>query len=738
MNSLELVSKKKDILNKIAERRIKESFEDLIQVSVNLQDWRVSEKLSELETNYRYMLHYQFEGVDDAQRAQVYDDIIRSLYEITDDVFDELLVVESASVFFDKMRISRLMPTVSLQHYAEYLKNLKATMSVMELSSDLTDRSRYRDIAVKREREGVNLFNTIFVSPRSTKELYEDYIAFFEDEEVGSKEKCLFISALTLNLLHRFDSKKFLILLRASKDSDMNLSQRALVGVIIILQLYDPRINLYKECVLLLESLLEESAYYSKSIRTIIKQLIQSRETEKISKKLTEEIIPDMMKFNTLAGKKLNMEELMGDGDFSDKNPEWKKELEESGLADKLQEYSNLQMEGADVFHSTFAHLKNFSFFREISNWFLPFDSSYSELQGLSSGSGDNILFSALLSSGHMCDSDKYSFALSLLQIPTSQREMMIHQFGAESEEVKKLQKEAQELNPRVSEEIISNQYIQSLYRFFKLNTNKSSFLDIFSFRLDFYDKETIEPFISDKESMRVIAHYCFDKNFFSEALNIYEKIILKYGDDTEIFQRIGYCKQMLQDFSGALEAYLHADLLQASNSWILKRIAQMYKSLKQPDLSLEYYKKASVLNPDDFSLEMNIGHCYLELKEYDKALNSYYRIELLDKNGKKAWRPIAWTSLLTKKYDVAQKYYQQILNDKPTEHDFLNAGHVELCQGNLKKALNYYKQVIAIDNKDVDYFILLFNEDREILIGIGLEESFIPVLFDQLRFVFD
>lgn len=737
MNSSELISRKKDILQKIKLRRIKESFEELIKVSVNLQDWRISEKLSELETNYRYMLHYQFEGLEDAQRTQVYNDIICSLYEFTDDVFDELMIVESANIFYDKIRINRLTIPVSMAHYGEQLKNLKATMSILELSPDLMDKARFREVAVKREREGFNMFNSVFVSLRATQEVYDDFCGFLNDEEVGTREKCLFISALTLNLLYRFDYRKLQILLQAASSDDMNIRQRALVGLLISMQLYDSRVGLYKECTLLLDALLE-NPMHRKSIKTIIKQFIRSRETEKISKKLTEEIIPEMMKFNSMAGKKLNMEELMGDLDFSDKNPEWKKELEESGLADKLQEYSNLQMEGADVFHSTFSHLKNFPFFRELSNWFLPFDTAYSELQDLASTTGDNVLFSALLSSGHMCDSDKYSFALSLLQIPSQQREMMIHQFGAESDEIKKLQKEAQGLNPSIAEDIVSNQYIQSLYRFFKLNPNRSSFVDIFSLKLDFYEKKNIVPFISDEDSMRTIARYCFDKNFFSEALGVYEKIVHSYGDNADIYQRIGYCKQMLQDLQGALDSYLQADLLQPNNSWILKRIAQVYKSLKQNSLSLEYYRKASVLNPDDLSLEMNIGHCYLELKEYDKALNSYYKIELMDKNGKKAWRPIAWTSLLSKKYDVAQKYYEQILADKPTEHDYLNAGHVELCQGNLKKALNLYKQVVAMDNQGVDLFVLLFDEDRDVLIELGVDEAFIPMLFDQLRFVLD
>ena len=153
-----------------------------------------------------------------------------------------------------------------------------------------------------------------------------------------------------------------------------------------------------------------------------------------------------------------------GDSDFSEKNPEWKKELEDSGLGKKLQEYSNLQMEGADVFHSTFSSLKSFPFFSEISNWFMPFDPAYSEIANLFPGeSQNNLLKTAILDSGHMCNSDKYSFCLSLAQIPQAQREMMMNRMGAESEEIKQLQKEAQEMNPTIDEEVISDQDIQDL-----------------------------------------------------------------------------------------------------------------------------------------------------------------------------------------------------------------------------------------------------------------------------------
>lgn len=738
MNSQEIIKIKKEIVSFLTKRQLKKAFESLIKLSVNLQNWQVSERLSELETNYKYMLHYLFEGVQDKERENVYRNLLRSLYEITDDSADELLLVESTNLFYERLRIANLRPEFVISNYINQIKELAGSLSIADLIEIGNEKdSRKRDLEIKRERLSTEMFNAIFISKRTTEKDYLDFITFIDSDDIPIREKCLFISALSLNIFYRFDSKKVQVLIHATQTDKVAIKARAMVSLVIVMQMYDNRWNLYPELDQQIEAL-NESPDFGKSISQVVIQLIRARETEKISKKVSEEIIPEMMKFNSIAGKKLNIEELMSESDFSEKNPEWQKELEESGLSKKLQEYSNLQMEGADVFHSTFANLKNFPFFSETANWFLPFDINYSQLMNLFPSDGkNNLLKAAVVDSNHMCDSDKYSFCLSLLQISSAQREMMLGQLGAESEQIKQMQSEAKELNPTVEEEIISNQYIQNLYRFFKLNPYKGHFFDIFSLQINFYDKESIAPIISSQEYMRKIALYCFDKNFFKEALDIFNRLDKSPGNNEDIWQKIGYCKQMLEDMQGALDAYLQADLITPNKSWILKRIAQIYRTLKQSQLSLEYYKKAAVLTPNNISLELNIGHCYLELKDYEKALNSYFKVELLDSKNNKAQRPIAWVALLMKKFDLAQRYYQQILSNKPTVHDYLNAGHVELCMGNLKQAISLYVAAVEKEN-DFTTFIGLFESDKEVLLELGLNEKLIPYILDEVEYKMD
>lgn len=117
-------------------------------------------------------------------------------------------------------------------------------------------------------------------------------------------------------------------------------------------------------------------------------------------------------------------------------------------------------------------------------------------------------------------------------------------------------------VNKRGKLEIIFIQYIQDLYRFFKVYPSHLDFDDIFSMPLDFHNLPMLQPYLSDSDSLMTIAEFYLRKNYFSDALNIYNILASRSNDDASLYEKIGYCKQMDNDLDGALEAYLHADLI--------------------------------------------------------------------------------------------------------------------------------------------------------------------------------
>ena len=385
---------------------------------------------------------------------------------------------------------------------------------------------------------------------------------------------------------------------------------------------------------------------------------------------MNEELLPEMMKLGPSLYKKIRQEDLMNDINALEENPEWQEMLDKSGITDKLKELT-------DLFMSTFSHLKSFPFFQSIQNWFLPFNPDHTALSGVLSGKGGDTFKKMISASALLCNSDKYSFCLSLAQVPESQRDLMMGQFSAENAAVQEM---------------------------------------------------VLNPLLSDSDSLRLIGEYYFRRGYYAEALELFERLSAAYHSDSEIYQKIGFCYQKKGDYANALEAFLKAEIISPDNFWTIRRIATCYRNMKKPEMALSYYHRAEKIQPENLSVQMNIGHCYVEQKDYEEALKYYFKVDYLDPEGGKAWRPIAWCSFLVGKKEQAQRYYEKILDDKPVSLDYFNAGHVEFSLGHIRKAIDYYRRSIA-------KFLSNFKQDAPDLISSGIAASDMPILLDQLMY---
>ena len=719
----------------IEKKELKSAFDSINSLAEELQNWKITDKLNELQNNYKYMLHYLIEGSNDPEQDKIYNKLIRDTYKLTGDAAEIALMNDSAELFFEKMRLSTILTPLSLDEYSEQIKKKVDTKSLLSLFEEGEEKSnRTRNNAQEHERIVSEVFYSTFSAPRANDDTIKEYMRFLSDDIIPVDDKNMFISALMLNILQRFDVKKILFLLESCSHENMYISMRSIVSLTPILQQYNDRWHLYPELKNRL-SLLSDEGYFRRRLLVAIIQFIQARETEKITRKLTEEILPEMMKLSPIIGKKIKMDEWMGETGMDDKNPEWQKILDDAGITDKLQEFSNLQMQGADVFHSTFSNLKSYPFFNEMSNWFLPFNLDHSQLQSFTSENIENKgVIKSITNATFICNSDKYSFCFSIMMMPEEYRKMMGSQLGAESEELKNMRDEEFNINPNQEEEAVCKQYVQDLYRFYKVFPRKTDFIDIFSFPLNFHQIKAISSIVSDAKNLEKIALYYFEKNHLPEALHAYEMLSEVDNTNSEVWEKIGYCEQQLGNIEGAIKAYLRAELIDSSNTWLLRRIAQCYRLLKQPENALQYYKRLETLHPDNLNVQLNIGHCYLELKEYEEALKNYFKVEWLDDTNTRVWRSIAWCSFLSNKFDVSQKYYQKVIRDTPNSHDFLNAGHVELALNNVKCAMNYYTESIRKVKSMVTFKALLRGDFQE-LQQAGVDLKIIPALLDKIEY---
>ncbi len=731
-----ITKKLKEIYTHIEQRQLKQAIDGVKAAVEQSQHWTITERIAELETNYQYMLHYLIEGKKDPEQQHIYEKLIRDLYAVADDAAGQLLLQERSSLFYDKSRLLQVRTSPSMEDYRSVLLQQADTFTFIDLLEEGEEKERrLKENELAHEKTLQDLFYTLFASPRAHADMMASYRTFLEDDQIPVYDKSIFLSALTMNVLQRFDAAKVELLLDVCRHPEVELVIRAIIGLIPIFQTYTARLPLYRECSDRLQLLSDDKQFNRRFVAAIL-GFIQAHETEKITRRLTEEILPEMMKLSPMIGKKINLDEWMGESGLDEKNPEWQQILDESGLTDKLQEFSDLQLKGADVFHSTFSNLKSYPFFQEMSNWFLPFNPRHSSIRQLFADKWEGAsLIETMFSSSLICNSDKYSFCFSIMMMPENYRRMMVAQLGAEGEELTRMQVEEEILKPHQKEDTLIKQYIQDLYRFFKLYRRREEFVDIFDLPLNYHQIEAFHPVILQPHYLEQIALYYFEKNNFSEALAAYLMLTEAGGaTQSEVWQKIGFCRQMLADTEGALEAYLHADLIEENNTWVLHRVAHCYRVLKQPDTALTYYRRLEQFRPDDLHIQLLIGHCYLELKQYDKALNRYFKVELLDSDNRRAWRSVAWCAFLSRKFDVARKYYARILEDEPNAHDWLNAGHVELCLEENKKALLLYRSSMEKAGS-FDDFRSMLAEDVEELQEAGVNTAILPVILDKMRY---
>jgi tetratricopeptide (TPR) repeat protein len=437
---------------------------------------------------------------------------------------------------------------------------------------------------------------------------------------------------------------------------------------------------------------------------------------------------------------KLQLGDQDEESDLEGKNPGWKGVVEEvPGLFEKMEKFSKMQMEGGDVFMSTFQMLKRFDFFNRMCNWFIPFHRNNPEA-GVLFPENDDLnrrLFDSLEHAFYICNSDKYSFVLNFQAIPLQQRNLIITNFEAELAQMKELASEEQMLDQSLGENAIIIQYIQDLYRFYKIFPNRGEFDDIFRRKISFGDLYFYKTFFEKEKFTHKLAEFYFEKGHYYEAIDLYEYISTREQPSGEYYEKIAFSYQKLGRYRKAVEFYKKAELFDTDRLWILKKVALCYIRLKDYQSALEHFNEALKIQPEDQSINAQLAQCYLNLRDYEKASSIYAQLLFYSPGNLKYLRPAAYCDFVTGKLKQAETGYRELLagTNTPSAYDYMNAGHVHLCQGDRKLALEFYSRSLLLKEFSETEFMAAFDEDVPHLLKFGVTDAEIPLIKDYLSF---
>jgi tetratricopeptide (TPR) repeat protein len=741
MDISNVIQQHKRLCTLVSEKRIKQSLDILNNMISNSSSGDMLDEYNNIEMTYKNMLTYTIDGIKDPERNKIYLKLIQSILGLSDKVRQDILSHNSGwHTYWVKQQADKEF-RLSGKTIVETVDDLMFKSDLdewLKLTNEITPNPDL-EISKKHKQLIKNIFNHLWLTDYYGEAENSLINIILKSGKFRWYEASIFTTAVTLSSFRTWQTEKLFHLISLYEAGQEQVMERALSGLILNLHYYNTRLLLYPEITARIKKLGRETNF-KEHCRIIVLQIIRSRETENLSRKLQDEILPQVARLKPMIEEKLDLDNILPKDKNEEKNPDWSEMFNDSEEIFKtMEELTKLQMEGADVYMSAFANMKHFDFFKDFQNWFVPFYPDHETVDEIYRdeilGPGTNELAEALYKTPFICNSDKYSLLLNLKHLPSAQKSMMLKVFRMELEGLQQLNDEDSGTDPyRVFRTNIT-QYLQDIYRFFKLSPYKKEFEDLFVGKLDIYNSEFFRMTSNASEAEAGLADYFFSKNFYSDALQLFIKQTHEKPSDVQLYEKLGYCYQGVDDYEQALKYYRRAELIDRK-AWTIKKIGLCLRRLGKNEEALENYLQAYNLEPENIHTIIMVAHCYLDLKNYEEALKYYFIVEYKEPGNLKILRPIAFCYFALGRFDESEKYYDRLSAGKLNSHDQINIGHLSLCRGKKREAVELYRQSIISGELSKEQFLSIFSEDKDLLISLGVSPDDLPIIVDYLLFV--
>ena len=625
---------------------------------------RVLVSVSAAEETYSHLRRFLINGIADPGRNELYNSIKENLRSLGRQ-FLFIINEDRIDPFFNEYRLMKVR-NLSVSSIAEELKKVDFRIEMArETEADPLN------FILKREELLDTLFRLVWSLPPWAEDDFKALSTLLS--EVSFEVKAQLISALLLGIMKFNDPSKLLLLLHLyQNDEDERVAARALMAIVLVLGRWGDSAVSTPAIEDALKDLELSLLTYSR-LKDIVMTLIRTRDTDRVSRELDETIKSTMMNISPEMLEKLQKEGLDMESPDGAMNPEWEKLMKNTDFEDKMKAINDMQMEGMDIMMQTFSRLKSFPFFRLISNWFAPFSPDNTHVSPLFKNF-DYKGFAAMTEATEMCASDRYSFALGILQMPLERRSMLEAHFSNQLEVLKEMTKDRDNVRRRSVFATEALLFARDLYRFSKLFPKKNMFYDPFVEPVDFLRLPLLRSMLAGDAIIVESADFYFHHGYYPLALSLYEESVA-YGEvERHVFEKIGFCRQMTGDFKGALESYEKAELFDSesdrSSSWLLKKLAFCNKALGRYSKAAEYYGLLHEMHPDDLSIEFQLGSALIRSGEIKKGKEIISKVCYIAPDHMLASRILSrlkgHDAFLEGRYSDALKLYEEAKGDRP------------------------------------------------------------------------
>ena len=729
-----------DIRAKLEAFNLAETVPAILQKAASIGNWELQEEFENLKMTYQQMIQFMLNGMNDPQSERIRMDICRKLNFLVSRLErQERLAKHPEEKYVSVRKGLRNIP--SFENIVSQLESLSTEIEQIhqeELLKENVRQHRLEQLMPMHETAVLNLFNWTWTSEVWQHADVDQANQLIFSDHIGSHEKAVFISAVTLSLFEFIDIAKLLFLLDCYLVNDLQVSQRALVGFLLVFYLRFEQVNHSQD---LKDRLIiyRDDASFVHDVYSTMMQLQMSCTTDSVSSKMRNDIIPALM--NSLMPKKgkekdKNLGDLMKNGE----NPEW---FINEKADKKMQEMADLQLDGADIYYASFASFKGHSFFSQMPHWFYPFS-----LDSIHTPAMTNILNSeigkfvkVLLSGSPFCNSDKYSLCFTFQQLDSVGRSAIEAQVGRQlpdSVDLEELAEQVEIKQPKKAD--LRRQYIFDLYRFYYTYPYRQQFTNPFAVLKEQPFTPLGNPWLkkllgNDKEAHANYADFLMRKEFYVTALQLFEKLVDNEFDASlaSLWQKIGFCHQKLNHTAEAIHAYRVANQLKPNSKWTLSHLAALCYTSGNMEDAAQHYQNLLEISPENSKYLFNASHSLILCHRHDEALPLLYKASYLDEQSMPVKQLLVWCLILCDKKEEAMKQLQNMLSaDATDENTLMLHAILLLISGQPKDAYQQLQPLINENNlNDLGRKLRMLHQEHLI------EKNLLTLFMDALMLAF-
>lgn len=676
-----------------------------------------TDRLFAIKTDYQLMADYWRRGFKDPQLPQLYDNLLKRMYVLYANMASNYTVRHMpylSSLFYKGHMTARDWSPLVVK---EELESFVSDVAMLDLEPEHTSATKRSELYANHHDLMVELFDNILTSGLWTDSFAAAMEELLLSPTVDANDQQLIISSVMLSAMSYFDMAKFKLLVHVYQQAvDEHVRQRALIGWVFSMDA--DLVKIFPEETELLKMLLEDEPCRQELVE-LQKQMIYCINVERDQATIRDEIMPDLMSQSRHSDSPINLNWL----NEEDQDPlndilhpnEAEERLEK--MESSYMKMLDMQKQGSDIYFGGFSQMKRFPFFNEIVNWLMPFDINHPGIKTAAEKFRDNRFLQSMMKNGPFCNSDKYSFLLAfeqvLSQLPENLRQMLdrgeaaFHEVTAEE-----TQKPA----------YIRRLYLQDLYRFFRIFSQRNAFRNIFDL---------------EERSYLFFANTLFSDTSLGEHFNEVAAFLIKKkrtGDAKTLLQCYDASRRDFQYYmmSGYLglspgESYAHAYELEPENERALAGYARELFSEAHYEEALDKYEQLLKLQPDKRSYHLNKAVCLTNLFRYDEAEKILFRLNYETSDDENVNRVLAWTLTCNGKYEQADKLYAALLAvEKPSPDDLLNDGYCLWFSGRIDEAANCFRRYLEETGESK---VFIIDNEQDLIREKGITEVEIEMM---------